>query len=173
MNLLRKLQHRLCSLFQKQRLDTEMDEEMRTHIELRTRKNVQAGMDAQEARYAALRQFGWAESIKENCRAQRGVSWLEDLVQDVGYGARMLRKNPVFTAIAVLTLALGIGANTAIFSLIDAVLLKTLPVIHPEQLVLLRWESPHGVTTALPYPTYAQLRDSTRVCDGMFAFLQP
>ena len=95
---------------------------------------------------------------------------MSTLLQDLRYGLRMLAKNPGFTAVAVLALALGIGANTAIFSLIDAVLLKTLPVTHPEQLVLLRWESPHVVTDSLPYPTFAQLRDSTYVFDGMFAF---
>ena len=95
---------------------------------------------------------------------------MSTLLQDLRYGLRMLARNPGFTAVAVLTLALGIGANTAIFSLIDAVLLKTLPVAHPEQLVLLRWESPHLVTDSLPYPTFAQLRDSTYVFDGMFAF---
>ena len=92
------------------------------------------------------------------------------LLQDLRYGLRMLARNPGFTVVAVLTLALGIGANTAIFSLIDAVLLKTLPVTHPEQLVLLRWESPHVVTDSLPYPTFAQLRDSSHVFDEMFAF---
>ncbi len=95
---------------------------------------------------------------------------MSTLLQDLRYGLRVLAKNPGFTVVAVLTLALGIGANTAIFSLIDAVLLKTLPVTHPEQLVLLRWESPHVVTDSLPYPTFAQLRDSTYVFDGMFAF---
>src|SRR5579863_1019724 len=95
------------------------------------------------------------------------------LLQDLRYGLRMLAKNPGFTAVAVLTLALGIGANTAIFSLIDAVLLKTLPVAHPEELVLMRWESPHVVTDFLPYPTFAQLRDSSQAFDGMFAFCSP
>src|SRR5689334_5729566 len=95
------------------------------------------------------------------------------LGQDLRYGLRMLAKNPGFTTVAVLTLALGIGANTAIFSLMDAVLLKTLPVTHPEQLVLLRWESPHAVTDSLPYPTFAELRDSSDVFNGMFAFSNP
>src|SRR5947208_15272646 len=95
---------------------------------------------------------------------------MSTFLQDLRYGLRMLARNPGFTVVAVLTLGLGIGANTAIFSLIDAVLLETLPVTHPEQLVLLRWESPHVVTDSLPYPTFAQLRDSTYVFDGMFAF---
>src|SRR5437016_4046184 len=95
---------------------------------------------------------------------------MSTLLQDLRYGLRMLARNPGFTTVEVFTLALGIGANTAIFSLINAVLLKTLPVTHPEQTVLLRWESPHVVTDSLPYPTFAQLRDSSHVFDGMFAF---
>jgi putative ABC transport system permease protein len=91
-------------------------------------------------------------------------------IQDMKYSLRTLVRNPGFTAVAVLTLALGIGANTAIFSLIDAVLLKTLPVNHPERLALLRWESQHHMTDYLPYPTFEQLRGGSQVFDGMFAF---
>src|SRR5437870_317937 len=135
MNGWRKLQLRLRALFQKRKLDAEMDEEMRSHIEMQTRENIEAGMNSQEARYTALRQFGWVESIKETCRERRGVSWIENFAQDVRYGLRMLLKNPGFTATAVLTLALGIGASTSIYSVVNSTLLNPIPVHDSDRLM--------------------------------------
>src|ERR687892_2249080 len=96
MNVWRRIQSRLRALFQQKTLDSEMDEEMRSHIAMRTDANIEAGMNPEEARYAALRQFGWTESIKETCREQRGVTWFENFAQDIRYGVRQLRKNPGF-----------------------------------------------------------------------------
>src|SRR6266566_8094466 len=127
MNSWRIFQLRLRALFQKRKLDGEMDEEMRLHIEMQTQENLEAGMNPEEARYAALRQFGWVESIKETCRERRGISWVENLLRDTRFAFRQLRKNPGFTAIAVLTLAICLGANLTIFAVIDSILLRPLP----------------------------------------------
>src|SRR5258708_14065196 len=104
MNWLRDLRLRWRAFSQKKALDARMDDEMRSHIEMQTDENIEAGMKPKEARYAALRQFGWVESIKESCRDQRRVHWIENLGQDGRYSDRPLLKNPGFTAVAVLTL---------------------------------------------------------------------
>src|SRR6266567_3435504 len=144
MDWLRIFSSRLWGLFRSRNLDRDLDAEVRAHLEMLTEENIRRGMRLEEARYAAHREFGGVEQAKEIYRDQRGLPFLECLLQDLRFGARMLWKNPGFTAVVVLTLALGIGATTAIFTVIDATLLRGLPYREPSQLVEIDENSPQG-----------------------------
>jgi predicted permease len=133
MSAIRQFLQRVRALFRKEKLDRDMTEEMRFHLAQRAAEHVDDGMPPDDARYVAQRRFGGVEQIKERCRDERGFVWLEQLAQDSRYGMRALRRNSGFTTVAVLTLALGVGANTAIFSAVYSVLWRPLPFAAPEQ----------------------------------------
>ncbi len=169
MSWLRMLAARLRGLFFTRRRDSELADEVRAHLEMAVEDNLRRGMTPEEARYAARRDFGGIEQTKQAYRERRGLPVIETFVRDLGYGGRMLRKSPGLTAIAILSLALGIGANTAIFTLIDALMLKMLPVQNPSELVELAHYWSGGQRSSFSYRWYQQLRDDNHSFAGMFA----
>src|SRR5438309_9805762 len=152
---------RFGGLFRKARQDRDFSAEMESHLQLHIEDNLRAGMSPAEARRQALIKLGGIEQTKELYRDRRGLPLLETLFQDLRFALRMLRKTPGFTVVVVLTLALGIGANTAIFSLIDQVALKWLPVKNPEQLFELKQN--------FLIPEYQKLSARTHSFSGLFA----
>jgi predicted permease len=134
---------RIGSIVRRTQAERCLDEELQHHIELKTRENIEAGMSPEGARYAALRAFGGFEQKKEQCRDADRLRWLEDIIQDVKYGLRQLRRNPGFVATVVITLALGIGGNTAMFSVVNAVLLRPLPLNKPDRIVSINGIAPY------------------------------
>jgi predicted permease len=162
---------RLRSLFHRQAADQELDEELRDHLDQKAKQLVATGINQQEARRAAFLEMGGLEKRKEECRDARQVTWLQDLLQDVPYGLRVLRKSPGFTTVAILTLALGIGANTAIFSVVQGVLLAPLPYSEPERLVLV-WQYNQTLKHAISvsYPDFLDWQRDARSFQQMAAF---
>jgi predicted permease len=163
---------RLQTLFSRRRAAQRLDDEIQFHVDQQTAEYVAAGMDQEEARHAAMRSFGSRTLLKERTMDTWGWGKLDQLGKDLRYGFRTLRRNPLFAAVAVLTLALGIGANAAMFSLLDQVVLRLLPVRHPEQLVIVRetgnhYANTYGVNT-ISWPMFEDLRDNNHVFSGMF-----
>jgi predicted permease len=168
MRRLRAWLSRMGEFFRRGQRDHDLAAEMESHLQLHIEDNVRAGMSTAEARREALMKLGGVEQTKENYRQQRGLPFFEVLLQDLRFGVRMLRKNPSFTAVAVLTLALGIGASTSIFSLVNGVLLRPLPAPSPEQLAVLAIEEKGSPIGALgfSYPQFSEFRkQAASLCD--------
>jgi putative ABC transport system permease protein len=154
-------------LFRKERVEAQLDSELRFHLDQRTAELVASGMTVAEARRHARVEFGGVEGVKEECRESRRVHIIETLLQDIRYGLRMMRRNPGFTTVAILTLALGIGANTAIFSVVNGVLLNPLPYPHPEQLVGLHQSKANFQTGSVSFPNFLDWQKDNRSFSAM------
>ena len=158
---------RLRSLFRWAQADQELDDELREHLERKTEEYVAQGMTQKEAHRRARLDLGGVEQTKEKCRDARRVNWIQDLIQDLRFGLRVLRKSPSFTAVAVLTLALGIGANTTIFSVVNALVLRPLPVERPKELAFL--ENVH-YGPGQSFPNYKDLRERNQTFAGLIGY---
>src|ERR1041384_5800751 len=160
------------ALTHKNELDQELDEEVQFHLERDIDRNVKSGMSLEEARYAALKSFDRVEQSKEECRSARGVGFIENIVRDVTYSLRVLLKSYAFTIVVILTLAVGIGANTAIFSFANGILLRPLPYPQSDRLAVLDESAPkQGLPSmTVAYPNFLDWRDQNTVFDGVATY---
>src|SRR5262249_31666232 len=154
----------------RRRREVELEEEIQSHLAMAARDLIERGETGERAQAHVRRHFGNVGLVKETARAMWGWVWLEQLGQDLRYGLRMLRRSPGFTVVAVLSLALGIGANSAVFSLIDALLLKHLPIKEPEQLYLIAHTGERGIDESNNFPLFEQMRDYSQSFLGLIAF---
>src|SRR5713226_6547935 len=170
MKSLRRFLLRLFNLVSRRTQDERLREEIEEHIALQAEENLRAGLSPIEARRQAMLKFGGVEAMKEDYRAERGLLLIENLLRDVRFALRMLRKSPGFTIAAVLTLALAIGANAVVFGVMDALILRPLNVPQPESL----WGTEYGLDPGFQsYPNYVDLRDRNRSFDDLAAFNSP
>jgi len=156
----------LQPLFRRQRIEGDLDAELQYHLEQEIESGIQGGLSAEEAKLAAQRLVGSVPLYKEECRDAWGIGFIESLMRDARHAARMLRRTPLFTVAAITMLALGIGANTTVFTFVENILLRSLPVHDPQQLVVLNW----GEMTNMSYPNYADFRDRNTVFSNLIAY---
>src|ERR1041384_2016932 len=172
MRFFRSTVHRLSALFRRRRADAELAEELNAHLLEHIDDNVRAGMTPDEARRQALLALGGMPSTTESYRDQRSLPFLETTMQDIRYGVRLLWKSPTYTIAAVAVLAIGIGANTAVFSIVNGVLLKAFPYKDPQQLVLIYEQLPNAPAKfGVSPPDFGILAQSAQSFSGMAAYL--
>ena len=170
MRLVDRLRLRFRSLFRRNRVERELDDELKFHIESLVERLIAQGVPADEARSAALRKFGVVAPLQEECRDHRRTGWIEDFFYDLRYVFRVLAKSPGFAAVALLSLALGIGANSAIFSLFETIVLRELPVQRPGELVQIAAGDGRNTRTQFSYPIYERLRANSSMFADLFAW---
>src|ERR1035438_9291589 len=156
----------LQRLFRRNKLEEQLEKEMRFHLDQHANGLLARGYAPEDARREARRMLGGPEQVKEECRDARGTRWLEDLWQDFRYAVRTLRQKPGFTAVGALTLALGIGASTAIFSVVNPILFEPLPYPHAGRIMMI-WDTYEGVRCDVTFHTYRELSARSRSFDAM------
>lgn len=165
---------RFRALFRRNSVEGELDDELRFHLENQVEKYIQSGLSREAATRRTRLEFGGLGQVKENCREARGVALIETLAQDLRYAARGFNRNRGFTAVAVLTLALGVGANSAVFSVINGVMLRALPVRDPQQLLQVAFRGKHDATSfvgeSFSYPLFSELRKGNPAFSDLSAF---
>jgi len=167
MTWIRVFIHRMRGVFRKRKLEQELEDEIRAHLDMQIEDNLMQGMSPDEARYQALRKFGGVEQVKESYRDRRSLAVVDSALWDLRYALRMLSRSPGFTAVAVLTLALGIGANTAIFSMLEGVVLAPLPYKQAEQLVAALQTRPDNPRGSVSGPDFQDWRRNARSFEQM------
>src|SRR5258708_4232204 len=172
MRKIRALLLKMSGFFLRKRGDEEFSTELATHLQMHTDDNVRSGMSPQEARRQALIKLGGIAQTRELYRARRGLPLLETLLSDARFGARMLRKNPGFTAVAILTLALGIGANAAVFSIVNGVLLHPLPFANADRLVMVGEREDDGKPSTTSFAPYEDSKALTKRFEELTPYRQ-